>query len=571
VINFDQYKLSLTVRVLESPKSLRKIFSQITTFRLLSTILISVGLGACSSQPQVADTKMDPPSPQPAPSLKIDSAPVSLRGISASTIRPEPHDIIASSNESTEQTNLPSWSALIAPEKDNLWSDIANNLGFASANSHLRVDQRLEFYTDNQPYFDKVTGRAALYMPHIVAQLKKRGLPLELALLPIIESAYNPFAYSSSAAAGLWQFIPSTAEYMNLEQSWWYDGRKDIIASTDAALRYLDYLHGRFDGDWLLVLAAYNGGEGRLRRAIRRNQAKGLPVDYWSLRHSAETNGYVPQFLALAKIITSPESYGIKLQSIKSTPNFDVVAIEQSIDIPQAARLANISLDKIYQLNPGFQRRATPPSGSTSLLLPVSAIPLFKERVTKAPPSSWQAIEQYVVQSGDTLSEIARSKHVELDTLSKMNRLTSYRINKGQILRIPGTGISSQVALPDFIGIAANYRIRHGDTLSGIANKYRVSLDSVLAWNHLSKSTILKPGQRIIIRSVTSPQLVSGASGPKISYQVKRGDSLYRISQQFKIAMRDIVKWNNLKNKNRLLPGQTLVLYLQSGKTDKSA
>lgn len=489
----------------------------------------------------------------PVPEPQFSSEPV-LSGIDKSVV---------DARESTDPVDTPTLGAPDITEDDNLWVDITNQLGFSSAISHTRIDQRLDFYKGNQQYFDRISRRAELYMPYIVAQLKQRDLPLELALLPVIESAYNPFSYSSSAAAGLWQFIPATATYMGLKQDWWYDGRKDIIASTDAALRYLDYLHGRFDGDWLLALAAYNGGEGRLRRAIRRKRDKGLPADYWSLKHSAETNAYVPQFLALIKIISNPEAHGIKLKPIKSQMSFDVVSIGQSIDLPQAAVFAGISIDDLYKLNPGFLRRASPPSQPTRIVLPVAAIPQFKQSLSKASESSWQAVKQYVVQSGDTLSEIAQRKHVTLKTLKKINHLTSYRIIQGQILKIPGTGISSQVALPGFLSIAANYRIRRGDTLSGIAKKYRVPLNELMVWNQLSKSTILKPGQRITIKPMTNGQRTISGGSRKVNYQVKKGDSLYGIALQFKIAMRDIVKWNNLKNKNRLFTGQTLVLYLR--------
>ncbi|RLA47595.1 MAG: hypothetical protein DRR06_02070 [Gammaproteobacteria bacterium] len=275
------------------------------------------------------------------------------------------------------------------PEKmENLWVQLANNQHFADNGAHPRIDRYLRRYTNNQAYFDRTMKRAFLYMPYISAQIKERGLPAELVLLPFIESAYNPFAYSSGGAAGLWQFMPSTAKALGLTRSSWYDGRRDVIASTKAALTYLEYLHKRFDGDWLIALAAYNGGEGRLSRAIRENRSKGLKTDYWSLNLSKETEAYIPHFLALTRVITNTGTYGVNIPHLDNDINFSITKLEKPIDLQRAAKLAGIEVDTLYMLNPGLLRKAIPPSGSFNLILPTRAATTLKARSTSGPGTS---------------------------------------------------------------------------------------------------------------------------------------------------------------------------------------
>ena len=444
---------------------------------------------------------------------------------------------------------------------DDLWSELGNDQLFANRVSDPRIEQYLGRYIDNQAYFDRVMKRASLYMPYIAAQLKQKHMPPELALLPFIESTYNPFAYSSSGAAGLWQFIPATADHLGLRNNWWYDGRRDVITSTDAALSYLNYLHRRFSGDWLLALAAYNCGEGTLGKAVLKNHARGLPANYWSLKLPSETRAYVPHFLALAKIVTNPERYGLKLPALSPTVNFDVVALDQPVDLQQAALLANIDIEALYKLNPGFLRWATPPSGPFNILLPAGTAASFKARLSALPKNSWAPTQHHIVQAGDTLSEIAQRYHVSLDSVVNTNKLKSMLIIDGQLLRIP-TGITADRApLPSFVHGRSSHRVRKGDTLSGIARMHRVSLSKLAQWNHWPLSKILHPGQIIIIRQ-QSQQYASNQKS--INYRVKKGDSLSQIAQHFNVAVRDILVWNALKNSELLLPGQKLILYPRS-------
>ncbi|MBV1932287.1 MAG: transglycosylase SLT domain-containing protein [Porticoccaceae bacterium] len=384
------------------------------------------------------------------------------------------------------------------------WAEIVAHQAFAHQVSHSRMGKYLLRYTNKPKHFNRLTKRATPYLPYIVTQLEQQQMPPELALLPFIESGYNPFAYSSSGAAGLWQFIPSTADHLKMKRNWWYDGRRDIVISTKAALQYLSYLHKRFSGDWLLALAAYNGGEGTVSRAIRKNRSKGMAINYWSLDLPSETQAYVPHFLAFAHIVSNPEKYGLKLSNLSPEISFTSVLLDQQIDLQQVARLADIDTEILYQLNPGLLRWASPPSGPFNILLPVNATEVFNTRIASLPRHSWLSTRHHIVQLGDTLSEIAQRYQVPMAAIVTMNKLKSFNIIDGQLLKIPTAANHRKSISAAHLSGSANgqsdHRVRKGDTLSGIANKYQVSVNNLLKWNPWSRSKVLQPGQKLIIK-----------------------------------------------------------------------
>ena len=230
-----------------------------------------------------------------------------------------------------------------------------------------------DWYLQHPRYLSTVTDRASSYLFLVMEELDKRKMPMELALLPMIESSYDPHAYSPAQAAGLWQFVPTTGREFNLRQTNWYDGRRDITASTKAAINYLNRLHDMFNGDWLLALAAYNAGEGTVSRAIERNQKLGLPTDYWNLPLPQETRDYVPKLLALSQVVSTPEAYGVNLTPIANEPYFEAVAINDRLDLTRVAAFANIDEDELIQLNPAFKKRMTV-DGPKQLLVPTAVI-----------------------------------------------------------------------------------------------------------------------------------------------------------------------------------------------------
>jgi len=231
------------------------------------------------------------------------------------------------------------------------------------------IDTQLAWFEHNPEYLERVFQRGQRYMYHIITEVEARGMPLEFALLPVVESAYEPFAYSTSRAAGLWQFIPDTGRRFGLKQNWWYDGRRDVVESTRAALDYLQALHDQFNGDWLLAIAAYNVGENTVQRELDFNRANGKPTDFWHLRLPAETRAYVPKLLAMKRLMAEPERYGLEFAVIPNEPYFAVIDTDSQIDLKIAAQLAGTSYDELIALNPGFNRWATDPDGPNRMLV----------------------------------------------------------------------------------------------------------------------------------------------------------------------------------------------------------
>ncbi|MGM0767552.1 MAG: LysM peptidoglycan-binding domain-containing protein [Pseudomonadota bacterium] len=443
-----------------------------------------------------------------------------------------------------------------------------------------RVKAQLDWYRKHPRYIDRVVERGSRYLHYIISETEKRGLPTELALLPIVESAFDPFAYSHGRAAGLWQFIPGTGKYFGLTQSWWHDERRDVIAATDAALTYLDRLATRFDGDYTLALAAYNSGGGTVSIAMRRNRNAGKPTDYWSLKLPQETTHYVPKLIALAKIFDKPEAYGIDLPPLNDEPYFEVVETGSQLDLAQAAKLAGVDVDEIYLLNPSFNRWATSPDGPHRLLVPKEKARGFSEALKGIPADERVAWRNYEVRSGDSLSTVARKFSTTSSVLRRVNNLNGDMIRIGQRLMIPSASKNSeQYALSagqrlerkqsrSRNGTRVDYTIKRGDTFWDIAREHRVSVRQVAAWNNMAPGDPLIPGKNIVIWS-QSDQTTAVASSDrgkamvrKVGYRVRKGDSLSVIANRFSVNVSDIASWNDLNSARYLQPGQSLVLYV---------
>ncbi len=270
------------------------------------------------------------------------------------------------------------------------------------------IDQQLAWFEHNPDYLERTFQRAQRYMYHIVTEVEARGMPLEFALLPVVESAYEPFAYSRSRAAGLWQFIPDTGRRFGLKQDWWYDGRRDVIESTRAALDYLQALHDQFDGDWLLAIAAYNVGENSVQREFDYNRAHGLPTDFWHLKLPAETRAYVPKLLAMKRLMAEPERYGIEFAPMPNEPYFAVIDTDSQIDLKIAASLAGTSYDEVAALNPGYNRWATDPDGPHRLLVPIDNADGFEAALKSLAPDDRVRYLAHEVGRRETLASIAR-------------------------------------------------------------------------------------------------------------------------------------------------------------------
>ena len=449
---------------------------------------------------------------------------------------------------------------------------------------HPRVTNDKSWYTKHQTYLDRTFSRAQPYLFHIVEEIEARGMPMELALLPVVESAYQPFAYSHGRAAGLWQFIPGTARRFGLKIDWWYDGRRDVKAATTAALDYLEFLHKRFDGDWLLALAAYNSGEGTVSKAIRKNKKRGKGTTFWDLQLPRETQGYVPKLLAISNIVANPEQHDVSLKPIANTTYLTEVDIGSQLDLAIAAELADLSLEELYKLNPAFNRWATSPDGPHRLLLPLDKADSFQQKLAELPQEQRLQWVRHRIKEGETLGHIAQKHNTSVKTIKTANKIRGNLIRAGNYLLIPAASqslnkyaLSAEQRLQNKQnqnrnGSKTNYVVRKGDTLWDIAMAYKVTVRSLASWNGMAPRDTLRPGQKLVIwtKPNTTAAFNTPAENPlaksmtrKINYRVRNGDSLARISQRFNVSVTKLKRWNPSVTKSKYIqPGQRLVVYV---------
>ena len=443
------------------------------------------------------------------------------------------------------------------------------------------IDVQLAWFQHNPDYLERVFQRGQRYLYHIVTEVEARGMPMEFALLPVVESAYEPFAYSVSRAAGLWQFIPGTGERFGLKQDWWYDGRRDVIESTRAALDYLQALHDQFGGDWLLAIAAYNVGEVSVQRAIDHNRAVGRPTDFWHLNLPAETRAYVPKLLAMKRLMAEPERYGLEFAPIPNEPYFAVIDTDSQIDLKIAAKLAGVSYDEVAALNPGFNRWAADPDGPHRMLLPIDNADGFEAALKTLSPDDRVPYVTHEVERRETLAAIAKRYGTSTTVIAKLNDLKGAHVTPGESLKIPQ--ISGQ--LPDKVLLAASrvdrpaadlggrkqrqivYRVRAGETLSSIARRHRMPLSTLARLNNMDPGDALVKGQRLVIKASVRRYRDEGIqSGRRVLYTVRRGDTVFSISRQFSVSVTQLKSWNGLNERHQIRAGQRLVMYVESNR-----
>lgn len=407
---------------------------------------------------------------------------------------------------------------LATPNGDtNLWHRI--RAGYALPELDSPYIQRHErWFANNPQYMENMINRAQLYLYYIVDEVEKRGMPMEIALLPAIESAYQPHAYSRASAVGLWQFIPSTGRIYGLKANWWYDGRRDVMASTQAALDYLEKLNKDFNGDWQLALAAYNCGEGKVARLMAHNRRKGLPTAYQDLPLPRETRHYIPKLMAMVNIISDPAKYGLKISTIPNEPYFAQIDIGTQADLGVIAKLVDMPVTDLYKINPEYVRWITDPNGPHQLLVPADKKDALLAGLSTLPEEERVQWLHHKVRRGDTISQIARRYGVTINAIKTSNRLNTTLMRVGQNLLIPvsPSKVASIMAVPSAPRaridnghggkVRVTYRVRSGDTLWSIARRYRVYVHQLRQWNLLDAGQILQLGQKIHVWTKSSPR-----------------------------------------------------------------
>jgi membrane-bound lytic murein transglycosylase D len=447
------------------------------------------------------------------------------------------------------------------------------------------VDVEENWYANHPDYLDRTFRRGERYLYYIVSELEARKMPLELALLPVVESAYNPSAYSRAKAAGLWQFIPATGTRFGLKQNLYYDGRRDVMESTRAALDYLQFLNNEFNGDWLLAIAAYNAGELNVSRAVQRNLAKGKPTDFFSLDLPRETEAYVPKLLAMKRIVENPSRHGLEFGSIDNHPYFVKVDVGGQIDLALAAQLAGMTKDDFLAINPGFKRAVTDPNGPHQLLIPVDNKQAFVEKLAALPDSARIPMVYYQVRRGDTLLQIAKRYGLEVAEIRDLNHLKHNAIKPGQELLLRGTSKATAASIAEQIkdnekptrhasnGRARTHTVRSGETLWSIAQRYDVDPSVLASLNGIRRSAI-KAGQKLKIpgtsesaaNSKTNRASTTASTQEQVVYTVQHGDTLSDIAGQFRVDIEQVMTWNNIESPRSLKAGQQLVIYMDDNR-----
>jgi membrane-bound lytic murein transglycosylase D len=458
-------------------------------------------LGGCSSTKE-----------KPQPSLAEEFR--SLDGDETNYIVPSSRKP-ATRPKSAPRHYMPKEVVFTQPDFDDLWDRIRAGYALPPMQSK-HVTEYENWFASRPEYMARLVQRASPFLYHITAQVEQRDMPMEIALLPAIESAFKTNAISHAKAVGLWQFIPATGRHYGLKQNWWYDGRKDVYASTRAALDYLEKLNRDFDGDWFLALASYNAGEGTVSRAISKNRKQGKATDYQSLSLRSETRRYVPKLIAISNIIRNPEKYGLEIPAIENKPYFEIIYLNSQIDLGVIADSANIPVEDLEHLNPGFKRWATDPKGPHRILVKTTDAERVADAISGIPQHKRVRWAYYKVRKGDSLSVIARRHGVSVASLKKTNKLKSSRIrinqdlliplssskrtvNNSMLYPVPRTGTQKTSERTTKRDQPTVISVRKGDTLWSLSKRYKVSLNDLVKWNKINKNDLLFSGQKLKI------------------------------------------------------------------------
>ena len=553
------------------------------------TVLLIFSLSACQSQqPEQTPSPGDDASDQAVQEQDLTKF-VSEEIVKAAAmpITPDGKDDILE-----RQNDPPPIESIEEAQLHDLWVKIRSGFKLDHHLDNPRVQAELNWYRRHPDYIDRVATRATRYLFSIVSEIERRNLPMELALLPVVESAFDPFAYSHGRASGLWQFIPSTGKLYGLKIDYWYDGRRDVLAATNAALSYLQTSQQSLNQDWLLALAAYNSGEGNVRYSMRKNTKAGKPTDFFSLGLLRETRAYVPRLLAISEIIANPEKYDINLKPISNEPYFELVEVGSQIDLAKAAEMAGISIEELYLLNPAFNKWSTHPEGPHNLLIPVNQAASFKQSLLATPAARRISWRSHKIKSGESLGTLARRYRTTVQTIRQANNIRGNLIIAGDSILIPVPGStnshyqlsdserlkSTQAYVEKKLGSEPrHYTVQSGDNFWDLSRKFGVSMRSLAKWNGMATTDLLFPGRELLIFSSgnTVSETLAVSALPranqvirKVNYRVRRGESLSRIANKFNLSVDSLRKWNRkVTSQKYIQPGDRITLYVDVTQT----
>lgn len=467
--------------------------------------------------------------------------------------------------EETASTESVSVFARPAAGSNNVWPILSDRFFITPAHSD-NFQEYLNYYIKNSNYLTRISERAKPYLYFILQEVKNRQMPYEIALLPVVESGFQPLAKSYQSAAGLWQFMPNTGEMFGLERNWWYDGRLDIHRSTHAALNYLQQLYIQNNYDWLLALASYNAGYGNVLKAKRAYLSK-MPngdANFWNIRKylPKETQHYVPQLLAVSYLIKHRNTYKITLNPIDNNHYFEKMTLQQQVDFATLTKITGISKDTLKQLNPGYLQPTTPPKGPYEILLPISASKTFKAALKNKPEILAVQWTKHTVKKGESLSVIAAQYKTRTDAIKKLNQMKTDQIRIGKTLLIPvpieyALQLKKQQdILPTYQGKSYTHKVQTGESLWTIARYYGISTKELCAWNNIGIREPLRKGQSLKIRS--------SLYGKQITYTLKNGESLWTVAQKYNVSTDQLARWNQISEAKVLQPGEKISVWIRS-------
>ena len=451
-------------------------------------------------------------------------------------------------------------SSLSFSASNDLWAQLSSTFQLKDQSNQKEVKNQIKWLVSHPTYIDDFSKNSKPYIYYILEEIKKKGLPGELALLPMIESNYNPFAYSHAGAAGLWQLMPGTSSGLGLKQNWWIDGRRGIMSSTSGALRYMSYLGRFFKGNWIFAMAAYDAGEGTVQRAVRKNIRNNRSIDFWSLPLPKETKAYLPRILAMASVIKYPRYFGLKLPKQSYEPYFAKVVLDTQIN--------NIKYDELLKLNPSYNRWITLPRRKNAnkdfLLLPISKVEIFKKNLSKMSKDKLVGWTRHYVEYGDSLSMIAFKNNSKLSVIKKLNNLKSDFLKVGAELIIPHSKSNLIKSLSETKReLAINHSmqvgpyltthiIQKGDTLDSVSLRYKVKPSEIIYWNRLKKQK-LNPAEKLLIWKKKKSNKIK-------TYEVKYGDSLGKIAEKHHLSLKELKILNPQLSNFLIKPKQLLTV-----------